>query len=215
VGTLNGGMFVVDKFGDVILDLCSGTGSWSKPYRENGYTVVEVEVLKGDDVRLLGKLEKNVFGILCAPPCQHFASSGARWWKQKGKGALLEGLSIVDACLRAVTIYHPTFWCLENPVGRLSYFLGKPRFAFHPYEYAAYSDDPSKEAYTKKTYLWGNFNIPVKRSVEPVLGSFIHKKLFGWSKTEDGFGARAVTPQGFARAFYLYNKKETLDEWFI
>lgn len=26
----------------IILDLCGGTGAWSKPYRDNGYTVFNI-----------------------------------------------------------------------------------------------------------------------------------------------------------------------------
>ena len=34
----------------IILDLCGGTGAWSDPYRENGYTVMNV-TLPSFDVR--------------------------------------------------------------------------------------------------------------------------------------------------------------------
>lgn len=55
----------------IILDLCGGSGSWSKPYVEAGY-----------DVRLVTLPEHNVLtyqppedvhGVLAAPPCTEFS----------------------------------------------------------------------------------------------------------------------------------------------
>ena len=34
------------------------------------------------------------------PPCTHFAVSGARWFREKGLPALIEGLTLVEACRR-------------------------------------------------------------------------------------------------------------------
>ena len=175
-----------------ILDLCGGTGAWSKPYKDNGYDVMVVD--KKEDVRLIEfnpKLE--VYGILSAPPCTHLSGSGARWWKGKGKDALIDALSIVDACLRAVSIYQPTFWCLENPVGRLSRYLGKPVATFQPYEYG----DP----YTKRTCLWGKFNMPVKAPVEPVEGG----KMWKLGPSPERAMLRSITPEGFANSFFEAN----------
>jgi len=177
-----------------ILDLCGGTGAWSKPYRDNGYEVKIIDIKRNIDVRIFKKPDYNVYGILAAPPCTHLASSGARWWEEKGKEALLEALSIVDACLRIIQVTKPHFWALENPVGRLVHYLGKPKMYFHPYEYG----DP----YTKKTCLWGNFNKPQKNPVEPTEGSKMHKLPPG----EDRSKKRSITPSGFAEAFYEANK---------
>ena len=101
-----------------ILSLCDYTGRWSEPYSKNGYEVIEVEILHGQDVRLL-EHPGEVHGIIAQPPCTHFAGSGARWWKAKGEEKLLEGLQLVDACLRFVAICQPQFWVLENPVNAL------------------------------------------------------------------------------------------------
>jgi len=176
----------------IILDLCGGTGAWSKPYKDAGYDV-RIVTLPEYDVRLYVP-PKNVYGILAAPPCTHLAASGARWWKEKGEEKLLEALSIVDACLRIILISEPVFWALENPVGRLTKFLGKPVMYFQPYEYG----DP----YTKKTALWGKFNIPPKTPVEPVLGSKMWKLPPSPNRSE----LRSITPPGFAKAFFNYNK---------
>lgn len=175
----------------IILDLCGGTGSWSKPYKDEGYDVRIITL--PIDVRLVEYIGK-VYGILAAVPCDHFAGSGARWWKQKGQEALLEALSIADACMRFIVLCKPVFWCIENPVGRLSRFYGKPAMTFHPYEYG----DP----YQKRTCLWGNFNKPKKNPVEPTEGQKIWRMAPGEKRKE----LRSITPAGFAQAFYEANK---------
>lgn len=65
----------------IILDLCGGTGAWSRPYKEAGYDVRIITLPQ--DVRLI-EFIANAYGILAAPPCTDLASSGARWWEQKG-----------------------------------------------------------------------------------------------------------------------------------
>ena len=186
----------------IVLDLCAGTGAWSLPYKQAGYNVIELDIKNGDAVGLFTvtkNLLKNVTGVLASPPCTHLASSGARYWKQKGDDALLEALSVVDACMRIITVTKPEWWALENPVGRLYRYLGKPKLIFNPCDYG----DP----YTKKTCLWGNFNIPEKNSVEPVnvcsQGSWI-QKLGG--KSERTKTLRSITPSGFAKAFFEANR---------
>jgi hypothetical protein len=195
----------------IILDLCGGTGSWSQYYSEDSnYNVIVVDPQKivdssiAIDVRLFEYPDYNVHGILCAPPCTEFAGSGARWWKEKGIKPLMDGLSIVDACLRIVTITKPEFWALENPVGRLRRYLGDPTLIFNPCDYG----DP----YTKKTLLWGNFNIPEQNPVEPEFvtykngkrGSKFWAKLGGKSVRTKRL--RSITPKGFAKAFYKSNQ---------
>lgn len=181
----------------IILDLCGGTGSWSRKYKEAGYDV-RLITLPEYDVRTY-KPPENVYGILAAPPCCHLAGSGARWWAEKGEGKLLEALSIADACVRIILISNPKFWALENPVGRLSRFYGKPKFTFHPYEYG----DP----YQKRTCLWGNFNIPIKSPIEPIEG----QKMWRLPPSEKRKELRSRTPQGFAKAFFIANQYSNLD----
>ena len=176
----------------MILDLCGGTGAWSKPYVEAGYKVEVIDILDGKDVRLVQKLH-GVRGILAAPPCTHLARSGARWWESKGENALLEGLVTVDACLRVIWACKPVWWALENPIGRLTSYLGKPKLYFNPCDYG----DP----YTKKTCLWGEFNVPEKCPVEPVKGS----RIYNLPDSKGRQRLRSVTPEGFAKAFFKAN----------
>lgn len=182
--------------GKVILDLCGGTGSWSKPYREAGYDV-EIITPPGPDVRdLLFRLDRPVHGILAAPPCTVFAASGARW--KRTEAQMREALSVVDACLRAVVIYRPVWWALENPVGKLRRYLGPPTLIFNPCDFG--------DAWTKKTLLWGNFKIPERNPVEPVRvcsqGSWV-QRLGG--KSDRTKMLRSMTPPGFAEAFMKAN----------
>lgn len=198
----------------IILSLCDYTGIWSQPYKDAGYQVLKVDLKEGQDVRLL-EYPGAVHGIIAQPPCTHLAGSGARWWARKGEGALLEAMSIVDACLRFVVICDPEWWVLENPVGRLSKFLGEPFLTYQPHEYAGWADDPDLEAYTKRTCLWGGFNVPEKKDVGNQLGTImtsgskkpLKKKIQGIGikgKFKQG-DIRSVTPQGFARAFFAAN----------
>jgi hypothetical protein len=181
-----------------ILSLCDYSGNWSRPYEDAGYEVVRVDLQYGQDVRLIEHLGRPIHGILAAPPCDHFAVSGARWWAAKGQQPILDGLAVVDACLRAVAIYRPEWWALENPVGRLRRWLGHPTFSFDPCDFG----DP----YTKRTHLWGDFVPPVplvsvaaRNVVEPVLGSKMHTMVRNKA-------ARSVTPEGFAAAFFEANR---------
>lgn len=185
---------MTDNSEKIILDLCGGTGAWSRPYKEAGYDV-RVITMPCDDVRLLEAIKRDVHGILAAPPCDHLAGSGARWWAEKGEKKLLESLSIVDACLRAVAVYTPYWWALENPVGRLSRYLGTPDMYFNPCDFG----DP----WTKKTCLWGNFIIPKKHPITPVPMSENH--IWRMPPGPQRKIIRSITPPGFAKAFFEAN----------
>lgn len=174
-----------------ILSLYDRSGVWSDPYRYAGCYVLKIDKVFGIDTRLIKYGLGDIYGILAAPPCSHFAVSGARWWKDKGEEVLYEALSLVDVVFRMVVLYKPVFWCIENPVGRLVHYIGPPRMTFNPCAFG----DP----YTKKTLLWGKFRKPKIRLVEPTNGSKINKlgsKDF----------RRSRTPEGFARAFFEANK---------
>lgn len=187
----------------IILDLCGGTGSWSRPYKEAGYDVRLITLPKYDV--LTYEPPDNVYGILAAPPCTHFTSSGACWWAEKDKdGRTMQGMSIVIRCLAIIAKCHPGFWALENPVGRLRRWMGNPTHIFNPCDYG--------DAYTKKTLLWGNFNLPAKNPVEPVFITASNGKRYPplWFKTggksERTKELRSITPPGFAKAFFEANR---------
>ncbi len=197
--------------GKVILSLCDYSGNWSEPYRDAGYTVKQIDLKHGQDIRLLPLPQEKIYGILAAPPCTEFSLSGARWWEGKGDKALLSGLSIFDACCRLVLFTKPVFWCFENPVGRLKHYIGAPAYYFNPCDFGDFG-----EAYTKKTCLWGTFNPPEPRNkLEPVTSKKGHHsidefKIHHQGQVLGGFEKRnqirSETPKGFAQAFFEVNR---------
>ncbi len=176
----------------IILDLCGGTGAWSVPYKQAGYDVRNI-TLPDYDVRTYIPPE-NVYGILAAPPCTRFCVSGARWWKNITDQELIEAISIVDACVRIAWRCKPVFWALENPVGRLTSFLGQPKLYFNPCDYG--------DAWTKKTCLWGKFNVPEKNPVKPEGKNPIHFMSPSARRGE----LRSITPPSFSKAFFEANQ---------
>lgn len=184
-----------------VYSLCDYSGEWAKPYMEAGCKVVLVDLKYGGDVRLLTKPNERVDIILAAPPCTVFAGSGAKWRSLRATSEVLEGLSIIDACLRFIYACQPEIWALENPVGWLKNYIGEPVMYFDPCDYG----DP----YTKKTALWGTFNIPDKTPVEPTQGSRIHLCYGG--RSERTKTLRSLTPLGFAKAFYEANSQMVME----
>lgn len=177
----------------MILSLCDQTHTWGAPYAATGELVLYFDLAHGQDVRDLEHIRGKIRGIIMQPPCTEFAVSGARWWSSKGHEKLLQGLAIVDACLRQVAIHNPDFWVLENPVGRLGTYLGPPAYTYNPTEYG----DP----WNKRTCLWGVFTMPQPYVNHPIGDDRIHKMAPG----PDRALKRAVTPPGFSRAFQEYN----------
>lgn len=195
---------VTDNRSKTILSLCDDSGNWSQPYLEADYNVIRIDIKKGQDVRLL-KYPGKIHGILAAPPCTHFSSSGAVYWMKKGEEALLEGLSIFDACSRIVLFSKPKFWVFENPVGRLKNYIGPAQWIFNPSDYG---DD-----YTKKTCLWGRFNAPKPNPIAAVrvFHSSHHSIDSYWKRQGKTLGKeisklRSITPLGFAKAFFEVNR---------
>ena len=198
----------------IILDLCGGTGSWSKPYRDAGYDV-RVITLPDNDVRTYIPPD-NVHGVLAAPPCDEFSIAK----DHKIERNIGIGIEIVDACLEIVRSCKPVFNALENPIGLLQKYLGWPSYVFQPWNFG----DP----WTKKTGIWGTFNAPRKiyhkwedvpknsnlyirpGRTKPSI-AFLHKSAkqfidsFSDFECETDAGFRAITPQGFANAFFKEN----------
>lgn len=216
----------------IILDLCGGTGSWSKPYKDVGYNVA-VLTLPDFDVKawhtnkdFVDLLKSNtVYGILAAPPCTMFSIARNDKTAKKPRD-MQDGLSVVQACLDIVheCLFDPfrksenslKFWALENPAsGYLSRFLGNPPYVFDPSEFG--------EPHSKKTALWGVFNEPKKttkalvrkgdefnfvKSVEKYFDEKKHLIPEGY-REKTGLSmrtvVRSITPQGFAEAFMKAN----------
>ena len=137
---------------------------------------------------------------------------------------ILRNLLISQIGRRIIKESKPEFWVIENPAnGRLKDFLGKPRITYQPWRYGS--------PWTKKTALWGNFNIPTPLydkwedvpkndklyirpgRPKPAL-AFLHKSAvnlipeFQWAKDHIKCDAdiRSMCSQGFAKEFYKSNK---------
>jgi hypothetical protein len=178
----------------LILDLCAGSGSWSEPYKAAGYPVRRV-TWPGEDVRTLVPPDVRVWGLLAAPPCTEFSLA-----KNGQPRDFQAGLETVSACLRLVLTCKPVWWALENPVGLLSRWLGRPRFVFDPCDFG----DP----WTKRTAIWGDFREPTKGPFVQAIdgGGPICAECYPIDpRTCDVSDHLAVTPAGFARAFFEAN----------
>lgn len=202
----------------IILDLCGGSGAWSRPYAEAGYDV-RVITLPDYDV-LTYEPPEHVYGILAAPPCTEFsiAKNGSH-----RKRDFKEGMVTVEACLKIIWKSRIrgklAFWAMENPVGYLRQFLGKPPYTFYQWWFG--------DRGIKRTDIWGYFNPPKQTVFERPKDPYFVKKYksgklnqFAWAapkcpewareyidKQPDKRAAlRAITPPGFAQAFYKANK---------
>jgi len=119
---------------DIILDLCGGSGSWAKPYKDAGYDVRLITLPDNDIMNYNPPSE--VYGILAAPPCTEFSPANEtlkKGYREKGikkNRNLDEGFILVKRCLEIIENCHCVFWALENPTGYLRQYLGKPELTF-------------------------------------------------------------------------------------
>lgn len=187
-----------------LLALFEITGNGSRPYREAGWNVVQVDIQAGIDILQWDYRQyqpDHFAGIIAFPPCTAYALSGARWWPGKdasGETDYFDGL--VRRMLEIVEYFRPglKFWYAENPVGRIAKRvpeIAKYRLlSFNPCDYG----DP----YTKKTVLYGEFNpFLVRAHVKPTEGSKMHRL----PPSKNRANLRSATPEGFAKAFFNAN----------
>ena len=184
----------------IILDLCGGTGAWSKPYKDAGYDVRNITWPEYE----IGSYRppKSVYGILAAPPCTMFSLARTT---AKIPRNLDMGMVLVKVCMNIIWKTKPKFWALENPKGLLRKFLGKPAFEFDASEFGS--------NYNKHTDLWGYFKEP-KKTTEYKRYNSTDKNTRKLPQLPDGYeyigskisARRAITPAGFAKAFYKANK---------
>jgi site-specific DNA-cytosine methylase len=201
----------------VILDLCGGTGAWSKPYKEAGFDVQLVtlpkynvltaqfgsqEVWFPENNEFALKIEiESVYGILAAPPCTEF--SKAKLFHGKGNYTHDFALELVIACLKIIAMIQPKWWALESPNGYLKRWMGEPQAIFEPWHYG--------DTYQKTTLLWGKFNMPEAIIKEKPSGmkkfSMLHSNEIApeYHGIYDRTVRRSITPARFAQAFFKAN----------
>lgn len=208
----------------IILDLCGGTGSWSKPYKDAGYIVFNATLpdfdillteIYEDRLTFRGKdyingtmiLCKDIYGILAAPPCTQF--SKANWRVKKDKRNFKQGIETVAKCMEIIWAVQSCgaplkFWALENPLGYLYNFLGKPAFYFQPWEFGE-----TNFIATKRTAIWGYFNPPAKKVRKRTVPYIRDPKTVKGGNP--GWGSRsaadlAKTSSFFAESFFKANQ---------
>lgn len=193
---------MADNSSKIILHLCAKMGSDSQPYRDAGY---DVRII-GEDIGVENyNPPPNVYGIIANPPCTMFSIARTN---AKTPRDLRKGMRLVKDCLRIIwECQYPLngdqrkpnlkFWMIENPgSGFLRWFLGNPVFEYCASEYG--------HNITKKTALWGMFNLPIR----PILfnqlpsGFCIGKK---GERTAHTMQVRSQCPINFAKAFYEAN----------
>ena len=197
----------------IILDLCGGSGSWGKPWIDAGYIVHNITLpqydvtnyffsdeeisFPGEGANVLNIKIKDVYGILAAPPCTEFSKA-----KTTAPRDFEKGLRTIRACMDIVWQIQIRkilgFWALENPEGLLSRFLGNPPYRFEQWWFG---NDRSK-----KTHIWGRFIEPKRKYYIKSLfyEKAAHNKNSDWYSNSTA-AQRAITPPGFAKAFYEAN----------
>lgn len=204
----------------VVVSLFDRTTNMARPWSEAGWLCYCVDIQHppgetregniikvGADIMRWLPPRSRVKITFAFSPCTNLSVSGARWFREKGLGALCEGLNLFA---RAVELaeYIGAPYMLENPVSVVSSHYRKPDHSFDPCDYAGYltgAEEKAAEAYTKKTCLWcsEDFVMPAKRSVPPTLGS----KMYKLPPSAERADLRAVTSKGFAKAVFLANRE--------
>lgn len=201
-----------------ILHLCADIGSDTVPYADAGYNVIKI----GKEIGVENYTPPNdVYGVIANPVCTEFSINRTT---SKIAPDLEKGMEMVRHCQRIIAACNPVFWVIENPAtGRLKNFLGKPRYEYHPWWYGS--------PWTKKTALWGVFNIPPRKYLKwehvpknedlyirpgytkPALAQFhkndVHKipefRRFA-DMIDSDMAIRSLCSQNFATAFYEVNR---------
>ena len=201
----------------VILHLCADIGSDSRFYDlSDEYEVIRV----GAEIGVENYTPPTkVHGVIANPVCTEF-STAKGFHKANNIDA---GMVMVNHCLRIIEECKPEWWVLENPYnGRLKDVLGKPVCSYQPWQYGS--------PWTKKTALWGNFNMPAPLYktwacvpkidalyVRPSRGkpslAFLHKNAKAHIREMDWASDRLMTDadlrswcsQGFAKVFFEVN----------
>ena len=201
-----------------ILQLCADIGSDSHYYDlDNNYTVIKVGIEIGVENYTP---PPNVYGVIANPVCTDLSTA-----LSNGKAKNIEqGMFLVNHCRRIINECKPKFWVIENPaMGALKSVIGKPDHIYQPWQYGS--------PWTKKTALWGDFNMPepLYKNWEDVPKNdnlyvrpgrpkpslaFLHKSAikflpeYDWckDKIKNDADFRSLCSDGFAQAFFNANK---------
>lgn len=151
-----------------ILDLFSGLGGFSQPFRDRGHEVVTLDIeakFKSDivaDVRSIRYPSLSLQGdfdvVLASPPCEGFSiASVYRHWDNGTpiSKTVYEGIALVTNTLRLVAEIQPAFWVMENPVAMLRRVVGTPAELVY---WCSFQENlPRERRWKKPTDLWGRY----------------------------------------------------------
>ena len=201
-----------------ILHLCADLGSDSYPYQvDPEYEVIRI----GEEIGVenYSPPDRPIHGIIANPVCTDFSN-----FHNLNQYKRVPDTSMVKHCLRIIEEASPVWWVIENPAnGSMKDVLGKPKLVYQPWQY--------ESPWTKRTALWGRFNLPYriydkwedvpkneKLYIRPGRTkpsfAFLHKSaiydipefepFIGHVKSDADF--RSLCSQGFARAFKEVNR---------
>jgi site-specific DNA-cytosine methylase len=151
--------------GDKSLKLCVDLGSGQKGFSQaftKDYEVITIDIKKElkptiqadiNFLPLIKKLGPDV--LLMSPACDNFTLMSNQW----PKNGIKEALTLVGSCLEAVNYLQPKKWLMENPKGRLRWFIGKPTNSIY------YSDYDFNYKAQKPTDFWGNIRLPMPKAI--------------------------------------------------
>lgn len=147
-----------------VLDLFAGLGGWSQAFKDNGHEVFTVDL----DTRFDVDLHKDIFDlkvrdipwhpdiVLASPPCEKFSvmTIGRNWNLDntpKTKEAA-QAKALVEYTLVLIKLWHPTWWLMENPRGKL-----RKLDIMNGFERRSVTYCQLGERFMKPTDLWGVF----------------------------------------------------------
>lgn len=196
---------------NLLISLYDHSGNASRPYREAGWNIIQVDIKNGIDIMTwdYSGIFADRIGIIIMQPCTCYALCGNRHKQNRlNNGEFEYSQKLVAKSKEIIDYFNPFFWQLENPktdIHKKNTWIGqRPKFIFNPCDFAGYDPEPGNSRYNKETWLFGKFNDPVTKHLQP-----FEKDNPGWKnlggKSERTKELRSITPLGFAYAFYEYN----------
>lgn len=149
------------------LDLCSGLGGFSQAFREHeDWEVITVDINKKFKPSMVldlidaveypdrhadfWQLKPDV--ILASPPCERFSLAANSFPRQ----GIYTGMRVAGAVLEIIARMLPKGWIIENPKGRLRWFLGVPNIKVRLSQFGYRT--------VKPTDFWTNIDIGLLKS---------------------------------------------------
>lgn len=183
------------------LDLCSGIGGFSRAFKKNEeWEVITVDinpkfsptmVLDLTDVienkenyEAFWNLKPDI--ILASPPCERWSIANSSW-PQKG---IYQASKVLGAVLEIIATMKPKGWIIENPKGRMRWFLQKPTCTVALLQFGYKT--------VKPTDFWTNLDLGMLKSVN-------------MRKNPDGYRFESDVPQSsHKRAEMPYGLSQTI-----